>query len=267
MSLRPSIRLPRLRLRLLSNSPKFLRWGTVRFHNFPPLFSLVFVISFRGRILIVDDDDLSGLVAVNLRPWWSLSFSPGFCALELFLFNPRVSSLSFSSSFNFLVCELLLILREFCAMEPRVGNKFKLGRKIGSGSFGEIYLGLLFSGVVLFFFFFCVFFFSNLILVFFFSISGTNIQTNEEVAIKLVSKFCGFVSFCGCRWKFIGMLDNMPSIVFDLIITSSYNLFFFRVIGMHMYLTRVVYALNTCELVVLKFETGHKLIPQFQLRP
>ncbi|KAM7275289.1 hypothetical protein ACFE04_017155 [Oxalis oulophora] len=39
-------------------------------------------------------------------------------------------------------------------MEPRVGNKFRMGRKIGSGSFGEIYL-------------------------------GTNIQTNEEVAIKL----------------------------------------------------------------------------------
>ncbi|GAU22001.1 hypothetical protein TSUD_111410 [Trifolium subterraneum] len=39
-------------------------------------------------------------------------------------------------------------------MEPRIGNKFRLGRKIGSGSFGEIYL-------------------------------GTNVQTNEEVAIKL----------------------------------------------------------------------------------
>ncbi|XP_010033765.2 casein kinase 1-like protein 2 [Eucalyptus grandis] len=39
-------------------------------------------------------------------------------------------------------------------MEPRVGNKFRLGRKIGSGSFGEIYL-------------------------------GTHVQTNEEVAIKL----------------------------------------------------------------------------------
>ncbi|CAK9177135.1 unnamed protein product [Ilex paraguariensis] len=39
-------------------------------------------------------------------------------------------------------------------MEPRIGNKFRLGRKIGSGSFGEIYL-------------------------------GTNIQTNEDVAIKL----------------------------------------------------------------------------------
>ncbi|KAL5579442.1 hypothetical protein UlMin_011884 [Ulmus minor] len=39
-------------------------------------------------------------------------------------------------------------------MEPRVGGKFRLGRKIGSGSFGEIYL-------------------------------GTNIQTNEEIAIKL----------------------------------------------------------------------------------
>ncbi|KAK4780990.1 hypothetical protein SAY87_017096 [Trapa incisa] len=39
-------------------------------------------------------------------------------------------------------------------MEPRIGNKFRLGRKIGSGSFGEIYL-------------------------------GTNIVSNEEVAIKL----------------------------------------------------------------------------------
>ncbi|GMY36329.1 casein kinase 1-like protein 1 [Fagus crenata] len=39
-------------------------------------------------------------------------------------------------------------------MEHRVGNRFRLGRKIGSGSFGEIYL-------------------------------GTNIQTNEDVAIKL----------------------------------------------------------------------------------
>ncbi|KAF8388794.1 hypothetical protein HHK36_025474 [Tetracentron sinense] len=46
-------------------------------------------------------------------------------------------------------------------MEPRVGNKFRLGRKIGSGSFGEIYL-------------------------------GTNIQTNEEVAIKLVRIFSQF---------------------------------------------------------------------------
>jgi len=41
-------------------------------------------------------------------------------------------------------------------MEPRVGNKYRLGRKIGSGSFGEIYL-------------------------------GANVQTNEEVAIKLES--------------------------------------------------------------------------------
>ena len=48
-------------------------------------------------------------------------------------------------------------------MEPRVGNKFRLGRKIGSGSFGEIYL-------------------------------GTNIQTNEEVAIKFVS--ASFLSLC-----------------------------------------------------------------------
>ncbi|CAA7034030.1 unnamed protein product [Microthlaspi erraticum] len=41
-------------------------------------------------------------------------------------------------------------------MELRVGSKFRLGQKIGSGSFGEIYL-------------------------------GTDVQTNEEVAIKLES--------------------------------------------------------------------------------
>jgi len=40
------------------------------------------------------------------------------------------------------------------SMELRVGNKYRLGRKIGSGSFGDIYL-------------------------------GTNISTGEEVAIKL----------------------------------------------------------------------------------
>ena len=42
------------------------------------------------------------------------------------------------------------------SMELRVGNKYRIGRRIGSGSFGDIYL-------------------------------GTNINTGEEVAIKLVS--------------------------------------------------------------------------------
>ncbi|KAJ4851150.1 Casein kinase 1-like protein 2 [Turnera subulata] len=50
-------------------------------------------------------------------------------------------------------------------MEPRVGNKFRLGRKIGSGSFGEIYLVVPAAAAA--------------------SSAGTNIQTNEEVAIKL----------------------------------------------------------------------------------
>ena len=71
-------------------------------------------------------------------------------------------------------------------MEPRVGNKFRLGRKIGSGSFGEIYLGRW----LLFFFEFSVG--CNLagtlnVCSFVILVAGTNIQTNEEVAIKLVS--------------------------------------------------------------------------------
>ena len=46
--------------------------------------------------------------------------------------------------------------RQAGQMELRVGGKFRLGRKIGSGSFGDIYI-------------------------------GTNVTTGEEVAIKLES--------------------------------------------------------------------------------
>lgn len=37
---------------------------------------------------------------------------------------------------------LPLVRRSIPAMELRVGNKYRLGRKIGSGSFGDIYLGM-----------------------------------------------------------------------------------------------------------------------------
>ena len=58
-------------------------------------------------------------------------------------------------------------------MELRVGHKYRLGRKIGSGSFGDIYLGSsqrrfpAFSSAI--------------------ALLGTNIASNEEVAIKLES--------------------------------------------------------------------------------
>ncbi|KAL6845362.1 hypothetical protein ACP4OV_024857 [Aristida adscensionis] len=73
-------------------------------------------------------------------------------------------------------------------MEPRVGNKFRLGRKIGSGSFGEIYL-------------------------------GTNIQTNEEVAIKLHS------GIPNVRW--FGVEGDYNVLVMDLLGPSLEDLFNF----------------------------------------
>ena len=68
-------------------------------------------------------------------------------------------------------------------MDHVIGGKFKLGRKIGSGSFGELYLGMHFIKV------FCSNFEFNscdLFLVLLF-ISGVNVQSGEEVAVKLVS--------------------------------------------------------------------------------
>lgn len=51
------------------------------------------------------------------------------------------------------------LIADIQRMELRVGKKYRLGRKIGSGSFGDIYL-------------------------------GTNMTTGEEVAIKLESSDC-----------------------------------------------------------------------------
>ena len=38
---------------------------------------------------------------------------------------------------------LQLVILGYFIMEHVIGGKFKLGRKIGSGSFGELYLGML----------------------------------------------------------------------------------------------------------------------------
>ena len=54
-------------------------------------------------------------------------------------------------NFRLVICEIITTMDEL-----RVGKKYRLGRKIGSGSFGDIYL-------------------------------GTNMTTGEEVAIKLES--------------------------------------------------------------------------------
>lgn len=73
-------------------------------------------------------------------------------------------------------------------MDHVIGGKFKLGRKIGSGSFGELYLGICTVYFKMAFHLFC----SELNLVLILSacflkyVSGVNVQTGEEVAVKLV---------------------------------------------------------------------------------
>ncbi len=63
-------------------------------------------------------------------------------------------------------------------MDIRIANKFRLGRKIGGGSFGDIYLGELN--------FVAEFLFPNCEMTFlFFSLPAINIHTGEEVAVKL----------------------------------------------------------------------------------
>jgi hypothetical protein len=66
---------------------------------------------------------------------------------------------------------------KMAAMELRVGGKYRLGRKIGSGSFGDIYLGE------------CGQICSSVAVVIFWC-SGQNINTGEEVAIKLEPGVC-----------------------------------------------------------------------------
>ena len=63
-----------------------------------------------------------------------------FINLQLFCVNAIDESLTLTPSF----CAIFLVL-SLSGMELRVGNKYRLGRKIGSGSFGDIYLGLLIS--------------------------------------------------------------------------------------------------------------------------
>jgi len=43
---------------------------------------------------------------------------------------------------NRLILGVYVCLIGFVMMDRVIGGKFKLGRKIGSGSFGELYLGM-----------------------------------------------------------------------------------------------------------------------------
>ena len=73
-------------------------------------------------------------------------------------------------------------------MDHVIGGKFKLGRKIGSGSFGELYLGVSQNGFSCFVFFwnFCIFSKRGDDSFVLFIMAAVNVQTGEEVAVKLV---------------------------------------------------------------------------------
>jgi hypothetical protein len=67
-------------------------------------------------------------MAAGVHDSFSLSYYSSFC----------IYTFRYLFSFN---CAIYNINYYFAGMELRVGNKFRLGRKIGSGSFGDIYLG------------------------------------------------------------------------------------------------------------------------------
>ena len=64
-------------------------------------------------------------------------------------------------------------------MDNVIGGKFKLGRKIGGGSFGELFLGKNCFSLIR-----CNLF--DLNLIYWKCFSGVSVQTGEEVAVKLV---------------------------------------------------------------------------------
>lgn len=85
-------------------------------------------------------------------------------------------------------------------MELRVGNKYRLGRKIGSGSFGDIYLGTTIkTGEE-------VIFLDSLVIYFFITHS-----------LSLLGLFC---SFCFCR--IFGEFLFAHFVVFDSAVSFIY---------------------------------------------
>lgn len=74
-------------------------------------------------------------------------------------------------------------------MEWVVGGKFKIGRKIGSGSFGEIYIGnlLLFISIS----FICIVLFNihMRMLIILLLFAASDMDTSEVVAVKMVCFF------------------------------------------------------------------------------
>lgn len=79
-------------------------------------------------------------------------------------------------------------------MDHVVGGKFKLGRKIGSGSFGELYLGIAYEIYFPLVFLLLIYHFSNIYFVLCFNLfTGVNVQTGEEVAVKLVNVVFGLI--------------------------------------------------------------------------
>lgn len=99
----------------------------------PQIFKFIFLLTF-----FVEEISLQFLSVVGAVD-----------SLQTVVFFLQLFKLSSFDNFSFQLgfCNRARVSIAIVSMEPRVGNKFRLGRKIGSGSFGEIYLGLFNSSL------------------------------------------------------------------------------------------------------------------------
>ena len=108
----------------------------------PKEFGLVKTVlnSLLANLRTPRDWSTSKQIIISFAEWIATSAIFGLVTLIVNLYHPLpYSDYSLNQPYHLLAAELCGA--EVSPMELRVGGKFRLGRKIGSGSFGDIYIG------------------------------------------------------------------------------------------------------------------------------